>query len=146
MRIEQRIRIAAPRDRVWPYVSNVERYSEFMVGSAWNPVPGEPVSGLRARSEICISVGSTDLGGVVEVVEWDPPHEVAWTNITGIDHRGRWILRDRGDQTDVTIRLSYQVPGGILALVSSRLGAPILRRDVRQSLTALKDLVEGETA
>jgi uncharacterized membrane protein len=78
------------------------------------------------------------------VVEWDPPHELAWTNITGIDHRGRWILRDRGDHTDVTIRLSYQVPGGILALLSSRLGAPILRRDVRQSLAALKDRIEGD--
>ena len=143
MRIEQRIRIAVPRERVWPYVSDLELYSEFMVGSSWNPVPGEPVSGLRARSEICIEVASTDLGGTVEVVEWDPPHEIAWTNITGIDHRGRWILRARGEETDVTIRLSYQVPGGFLALVASRLGAPILRRDVRQSLRALKDLVEG---
>jgi uncharacterized membrane protein len=146
VRIEERTRIAAPRDRVWPYVSELERYAEFMVGSRWEPVPGEPVSGLRARSEICIEVASTDLGGVVEVVEWDPPHEIAWTNITGIDHRGRWILRDRGEETDVTIRLSYQVPGGILALVASRLGAPILRRDVGQSLKRLKALVERETA
>jgi uncharacterized membrane protein len=144
MRIEQRTTIAAPRDDVWPWVSNLERYQEFMVGSTWDPVDGEPVSGLRARSEICIAVASTDLGGVVEVVEWDPPHEIAWTNITGIDHRGRWILRDRDGETDVTIRLSYQVPGGILALVASRLGAPILGRDVRQSLKRLKDLVEQE--
>jgi uncharacterized membrane protein len=146
VRIEESIRIAAPRDRVWPYVSEPERYSEFMVGSRWDPVAGEPVSGLRARFEICIEVASTDLGGTVEVVEWEPPHQLSWTNITGIDHRGRWILRDRGEETDVTIRLSYQVPGGILALVASRLGAPILRRDVRQSLRSLKDLVEGATA
>jgi uncharacterized membrane protein len=146
MRIEERTRIAAPRDRVWTWVSNLERYAEFMIGSQWDPVRGEPTTGLRARSEICIEVASTDLGGVVEVVEWDPPHEIAWTNITGIDHRGRWILRDRGEETDVTIRLSYQVPGGILALVASRLGAPILRRDVRQSLKRLKELVEDETA
>src|SRR5215203_2387957 len=143
MRIEERTGIAAPREDVWTYVSHPERYSEFMVGSRWNPVPGEPVSGMRARAEICIEVGSTDLGGVVEVVEWDPPHELAWTNITGIDHRGRWILRDRSGSTEVTIRLSYQVPGGLLALIASRMGAPILRRDVRKSLAALKDLVEG---
>jgi uncharacterized membrane protein len=143
MRIEQRTSIAAPRAEVWRYVSEPERYSEFMVGSRWDPIPGEPVSGPRARFEICIEVGSTDLGGTVEVVEWDPPHELAWTNITGIDHRGRWILRERNGRTDVTIRLSYQVPGGILALIASQLGAPILRRDVRQSLAALRDLVEG---
>jgi uncharacterized membrane protein len=143
VRIEERISIAAPRDVVWRVVSEPKRYSEFMVGSRWEPVPGEPVSGLRARSEICIEVGSTDLGGVVEVVEWDPPHEVAWTNITGIDHRGRWILRERNGRTEAMIRLSYQVPGGFLALIASRLGAPTLRRDVRKSLASLKDLVEG---
>ena len=143
MRIEESTRITAPREQVWRYVSEPERYSEFMVGSTWSPVPGEPPSGLRARAAIEIRVRSIDLGGVIEVVEWDPPHELAWTNITGIDQRGRWILRDRGGDTDVTIRLSYQVPGGILALVASRLGAPILRRDVRDSLAALKDLIES---
>jgi uncharacterized membrane protein len=143
MRIEQSIGIAAPRESVWRYVSEPERYSEFMVGSRWDPVPGEPVSGLRARFEICIEVVSIDLGGVVEVVELDPPHELAWTSITGIDHRGRWILRERNGETKVTIRLSYQAPGGILALVASRLGAPVIGRDVRRSLAALKDLVDG---
>jgi uncharacterized membrane protein len=143
MRIEQSIRIAAPRESVWPYVAEPERYSQFMAGSRWDPVPGEPTSGLRARFEICIEVVSIDLGGVIEVVEFDPPRELAWTDITGIDQRGRWILRDRGDHTDVTIRLSYQVPGGFLALIASRLGAPVIRRDVRNSLAALKDLIEG---
>jgi uncharacterized membrane protein len=142
MRVEERIRIDAPRDEVWRYVSEPERYSEFMVGSTWCPVPGEPVSGPRARFEIGIVVGSIDLGGVIEVVEWDPPHELAWTNITGIDQRGRWILRDRGDHTDVTIRLSYQVPGGLLALVASQLGRPLIQRDVRRSLEALREAVE----
>jgi uncharacterized membrane protein len=146
MRVEESIRIAAPREEVWPYVSEPERYSNFMVGSRWDPVPGEPVSGLRARFEICIEVGSTDLGGTVEVIEWDPPHELSWTNITGIDQRGRWILRERNGRTDATIRVSYQVPGGILALVASQLGKPIIRRDLRQSLAALKDLIEGGTA
>jgi uncharacterized membrane protein len=146
MRVEESIRIAAPREEVWPYVSEPERYSNFMVGSRWDPVPGEPVSGLRARFEICIEVGSTDLGGTVEVIEWDPPHELSWTNITGIDQRGRWILRERNGRTDATIRVSYQVPGGILALIASQLGKPIIRRDLRQSLAALKDLIEGGAA
>ena len=142
MRVEEWIRIDAPREEIWRYVSEPERYSEFMVGSTWSPVPDEPSSGPRARFEICIEVGSIDLGGIIEVVEWDPPHELAWTNITGIDQRGRWILRDRGDHTDVTIRLSYQVPGGFLALVASQLGKPLIQRDARQSLQALREAVE----
>jgi uncharacterized membrane protein len=142
MRVEESIRIAAPREEVWRYVSEPERYSEFMVGSTWSPVPGEPASGLRARSQIEIRVRSVDLGGVVEVVEWDPPHELAWTNITGIDQRGRWILRDCGAETETTLRVSYQVPGGFLALVASQLGRPLIQRDVRRSLEALNEAVQ----
>ena len=142
MRVEESIRVAASRDRVWELVSLPERYSEFMVGWSWEPIRGEPSSGLRARFWLNVQVASTDLGGVVELVEFDPPHELAWTNVSGIDNRGRWILRDRGDETEVTLRFSYQVPGGVVALVASRLGAPILRRDVRKSLAALKDLLE----
>jgi carbon monoxide dehydrogenase subunit G len=143
MRVEESIRIAAPREAVWRHVSEPERYGEFMAGSSWAPVPGEPTSGPRARFEIAIEVRSIDLGGVVEVVEWDPPHELAWTNITGIDQRGRWILRQSDGATEATLRVSYQVPGGLLALVASQLGRPLIRGDVRRSLAALKDLVEG---
>jgi uncharacterized membrane protein len=142
MRVEESIRIAAPREEVWRYVSEPERYSEFMVGSSWSPVSGEPASGLRARSQIEIRVRSIDLGGVVEVVEWDPPHELAWTNITGIDQRGRWILRDCGAETETTLRVSYQVPGGFLAVVASQLGRPLIQRDVRRSLEALTEAVQ----
>jgi uncharacterized membrane protein len=143
MRVDESILVAASRERVWDRVSQPERYSEFMVGSTWEPVPGEPTSGLRARFRLRVKVGATDLGGMVEVVEHDPPHELAWTSVSGIDNRGRWILRERGEETEVTMRLSYQVPGGLLALIASRLGAPLLRRSVRESLEALKEVLEG---
>jgi uncharacterized membrane protein len=144
MRVDESIAIAAPRQRIWELVSLPERYSEFMVGSVWEPIPGEPTSGLRARFRLKVRVGSTDLGAVVEVVEHEPPHELAWTSVSGIDNRGRWILRERGKETEVTMRLSYQVPGGVLALIASRLGAPLLRRSVRESLGALKETLERE--
>ena len=143
MRVEESTEIAAPREAVWGFVADPQRYPGFMVGSRWEPVPGEPTEGIRARFSIAFNVGSIDLGGVVEVIEFDPPHEMAWTSVTGIDHRGRWILRDCGDHTKVTMRLSYQVPGGVLALIASRLGAPMLRRDVRGSLAKLSRVIDN---
>ena len=141
MRVEESIRIAAPREEVWGFVSKPECYSQFMVNSSWTPVEGEPTSGPRARWNIEIEVGSIDLSGIVEFVEWDPPHEIAWVNITGIDQRGRWILRDCNPETEATLRVSYQVPGGVLALVASQFGRPLIRRDVRRSLEALREAV-----
>jgi uncharacterized membrane protein len=142
MRVEESQRIVASRKAIWSLVADPQRYPDFMVGSTWMPIPGEPVSGIRARYSIAITVGSIDLGGVVEVIEFEPPHEMAWTSVTGIDHRGRWILRDCGDHTRVTMRLGYQVPGGVLALIASRAGAPMLRRDVRASLANLAGLLD----
>jgi uncharacterized membrane protein len=142
MHIEETIEVEAPREDVWKFVSQPDRYEEFMFGSHWEPVDGEPTSGPRARFKITIEVRSIDLGGVVEVVEWDPPHEYTWTSITGIDQRGRWILRDCPAGTMATVRASYQVPGGVLALVASQLSKPLIRRDLRRSLKALKETVE----
>ena len=143
MHIEESIDVAAPREEVWKFVSQPERYEEFMFGSHWAPVKGEPTSGPRARFQISIEVRSIDLGGLVEVVEWDTPHEFTWTSITGIDQRGRWILRDCDGETKATVRASYQVPGGVLALVASQLSKPLIRRDLRRSLQALKERMEA---
>ena len=114
-----------------------------MVGISWAPVEGEPTSGPARRFSIAIEAGSIDLGGVVEFVEFEPPHELAWTNITG--HRPAWPLGPAGprrqDAGDAASELPG--PGGVLALVASKLGKPIIRRDVRRSLEALKEIVEG---
>ena len=77
---------------------------------------GSP-DGLGARFSLRMHVGSADVGGVVEVVEFREPGDLSWTNVTGIDHRGRWRLRERADgRTEVTLRLSYEAPGFLGAL------------------------------
>jgi uncharacterized membrane protein len=56
-------------------------------------------------------VGSAHVGGLVEIVEFDEPADLAWTSITGIDQRGRWRLRETEDgRTRVILRLSYGCP------------------------------------
>lgn len=144
MRVEESIYISARREEVWPLVSDPRRMDEFMDGVRYWTVPGEPVTGFRARFATRMRVGSAEIGGVVEVIEFDPPHEVAWTSITGIDQRGRWILRSIEGGTKVTLRFGYQAPGGILAVIASRIGAPMVRGHIRRSLVALKRLLEED--
>lgn len=71
---------------------------------------------------------------------------MAWSSVTGIDQRGRWRLRDAGaGMTRVELRYSYGVAGaGVAGLVAERVGAPILRRRLRESLLGLKRRVESE--
>ena len=142
MRIEERIEINAPRERVWEAVSDISKASAFLSGMRFWPVEGERTTGVRARYKVRLKAGSAEVGGVVELIEWDPPHELAWTSITGIDQRGRWLLHDRGNRTEVVFRLGYQVPGGLMALVADRIGSRVVRRHVRETLGALKRMLE----
>jgi uncharacterized membrane protein len=142
VRIEERVTINAPRERVWSTVSDIAGATVFMEGFRFSTIEGEPATGLRARYTVRAQVGSAEVGGVVEVVEWDPTHELAWTSITGIEQRGRWILHGNERRTEVIFRLSYQSPGGVLGLVADRVGGRTVRRNARRSLGALKRMLE----
>jgi acyl-CoA synthetase (AMP-forming)/AMP-acid ligase II/uncharacterized membrane protein len=145
MRIEKKCVIDAPREEIWELVSDPANYPGFMEGITRfekEREDGEP--GLGARYSMRMRVGSADVGGLVEVVEWDPPADMAWTSITGVDQRARWRLRETEDgRTKVTLRLSYGAPGGLLGAVADRLSGPMVGKNLDRSLEKLQRELEG---
>jgi uncharacterized membrane protein len=138
--------VAAPIETVWSIVSDPMRVLTFMSGvTRWEPA-SERHTGLGARYRMLFRVGSAEVGGLIEVVEWDKPYELAWTSVTGVDQRGRWRLRDTpSGQTRVEIRLAYGVAGsGLSGWLAERIAAPSVSRHLRQSLEQLRRLVEQE--
>jgi uncharacterized membrane protein len=146
VRVGASVQIAAPIERVWDIMSDPERALTFMSGVTRWEIEGEPASGLGARYRVLFRVGAAEIGGLIELVEWDPPCELAWTSLLGVDQRGRWRLRATGrGRTRVEMRLAYGVAGaGLSGWLSERLAAPILRGHLRRSLQQLKRLVEHE--
>jgi uncharacterized membrane protein len=146
MRITESIVVGAPPDAVWSHVSDPGRYLHFMSGiTRWEVVNDQP-QGIGARYRMLMRVGSAEIGGLIEVVEWNGPTDMAWTSITGIDQRGRWRLRAQGEaKTRVNLRLAYGVAGsGLSGWLSERLAAPTVRGHLRRSLQQLKRQVEHE--
>ena len=146
MRVAARIAITAPIDRVWSVVSDPTAALSFMSGiTRWEVASAEP-TGLGARYRMLLRVGSAEVGGLIEVVEWDEPLELAWTSVTGIDQRGRFRLRNAGaGRTSVELRLAYGVAGaGLSGWLAERIAAPTVRGHLRRSLQQLKRLVEYE--
>jgi uncharacterized membrane protein len=150
MRVEARIQVSAPASAVWDFVSDPARYLHFMAGmTRWEPC-GEGPMHLGSRFRTLMRVGSAELGGTIEIVEWDEPSDIAWTSVTGVDQRGRWRLRERDlglhpPRTDVTLRLSYGVAGaGIPGWIAERVAAPTVRDNLRRTLQQLKRQVEHE--
>jgi uncharacterized membrane protein len=146
MRVSGDIEVAAPIDLVWSIVTDPERVLSFMSGVTRWEVAGSEPTGLGARYQTLLRVGAAEVGGLIEVVEWMPPSEVAWTSVTGVDQRGRWRLRERPhDRTRVELRLAYGVAGaGLIGWVAERVAAPTVSGHVRHTLRQLKRLVEHE--
>lgn len=146
MRVGASLVIAAAPERVWAIVSEPERALSFMSGvTRWEVVSEQP-TGLGARYRVLLRVGSAEIGGLIEVVEWDRPRELAWTSVTGIDQRGRWRLRDAGQgRTRVELRLAYGVAGsGLTGWIAERIAAPTVTGHLRRTLRRLKRIVEQD--
>jgi uncharacterized membrane protein len=146
VRIEQKATVDAPRHLVWEYVTEPANYPVFIDGLTRWEVAGDRHKGLGARYRMLIRVGAADVGGLIEVVEWQPEGDMAWSSVTGVDQRGRWRLRELADdRTRVTFRFQYGVAGGgIPAMVAERVAAISLNRRFRLSLLNLKRAVEEQ--
>src|SRR3954469_6750461 len=145
MRVEQKIDIHAPCEEIWDLIADPETYTSVLAGITRFDVEGRKQRGLGARYSMRMEVGSANVGGLVEVVEFDAPRDMAWTNVTGLDHRVRWRLRENEDgTTKVTFRLSYQSPGALLGTVADYVSSPIVDNNLRESLVRLKAEIEGE--
>lgn len=146
MRVAGQIDISASPEQVWEFITDPERVLHFMAGITRWEVDGEQMTGCGARYRMLMRVGSAEVGGTVEVVEYDELRDMAWNSVTGVDQRGRWRVRERAaGRTHVEFRLSYGVAGaGILGYVSERLSAPTVQGNIRKSLQQLKRAVEHE--
>jgi uncharacterized membrane protein len=146
VRVGAQTRIAAPIESVWAIASDPAKALSFMSGiTRWEVVSDEP-TGLGARYRMLLRVGSAEIGGLIEIVEWDEPFDFAWTSVTGIDQRGRFRLRRAsGGFTRIEMRLAYGVAGaGPAGWIAERLAAPTVSGHLRRSLQQLKLQAENE--
>lgn len=146
MRLNESTIVTAPPRMIWDYVTNPDNVLHFMSGVTRWEVAGEQRIGRGARYRMLIQVGSAEVGGLIEVVEFDEPRDMAWSSVTGVDQRGRWRLRELAPgRTRVELRFAYGVAGsGLAGWLAEKVAAPGLARHMRRSLTELKRQVEHE--
>jgi uncharacterized membrane protein len=147
MRVEREVVVNAPRRQVWEYISDPNNYTTFFSGITRWEVEGRKKRGCGARYRMLMKVGSAEVGGLVEIVEFEEPGDMAWTSVLGVDQRGRWRLREHGpNRTSVMFRLSYHAPGGLLGWLSDQLSAPMVRGNIHHTLENIKRHIESERA
>jgi uncharacterized membrane protein len=146
MRLNESTIVSASPRLIWDYIADPGNALHYMSGVTRWEVVGEQRSGLGARYRMLIQVGSAEVGGLIEVVEFSEERDMAWSSVTGVDQRGRWRLREvGGGRTRVELRFAYGVAGsGITGYLAEHVAAPSLRRHLRRSLQQLKRQVEHE--
>src|ERR671922_1265094 len=146
MRLNESIVVSAPSKLVWDYLADPSNYLHFMSGITRWEVVGEQRSGLGARYRMLIKVGSAEVGGLIEIVEWSERRDMAWSSVVGVDQRGRWRLRELDDgRTRAELRYAYGVAGaGMSGWLAELVSAPQLGGQLRRSLRQLKRQVEHE--
>jgi uncharacterized membrane protein len=95
---------------------------------------------------VLFRIGAAEVGGLIEIVEWDEQCDLAWTSVTGLDQRGRWRLRELPEgRTRVELRLAYGVAGaGLSGWLAERIAAPTVSSHLHRTLQQLRRLVEHE--
>jgi uncharacterized membrane protein len=133
-------------ETVWSIASDPARALGFMSGITRWEVASEPPTGLGARYRMLMRIGSAEVGGLIEIVEWRPPFDLAWHSVTGLDQRGRFRLRHaQGGRSRVEFRLAYGVAGsGLSGWIAEHVAAPGVQRHLERSLEQLGRLAEQE--
>lgn len=149
MRLRAEITIDAPPASVWRFVGDPHGQLRFWSGLTRYEPTGRKLTGVGARYRVLMRLGSADVGGLIELVEWQPRAELAWTSVSGVDMRGRFRLRgrDADRRTSVELRLAYGIAGGGLAgWLAEHVAAPTVGGHLRGTLTELARQVEHEQA
>jgi uncharacterized membrane protein len=146
MRLDESVKVSAPPQTVFDYIADPENYLRFLSGVTRWEVAGEKPNGLGARYRVLIRVGAAEVGGLIEMVEWDEPYDIAWHSVTGVDQRGRFRIREQDEgKSKVEFRFAYGViGGGIAGLITEVAAIPTMRRHLRRTLQQLKRQVEHE--
>ena len=144
MRVDKDILIHASPEEIWELVSNPDHYHRYWHGLTRLERKNDE-QGLGSRFALRMRIGSADVGGLIEIVECDENADMAWTSITGIDHRVRWRLREADDgRTKVVLRLSWDSPGGLLGSTADRVAAPMVATTLEKTLKNLALELEDE--
>ena len=133
MRVEEKVSVAAPPAAVWAVVSDPLVLGRLSDDIRVDELEPGTVPGIGARYRVLINVGAVPVGGTVEVMEFSKDRDLAWTTITGVDHRIRLKVREIPAGSQLTLRFGYNSPG-LLGPVADLAAFLSLRRTLRHLL------------
>lgn len=145
--IVRSIPIARAPGSVFALLSDPERFPQFFSGvTRWEPLDEQRL-GVGARYLVLIRAASVQAGGIVRIVEWDPPRRLGWASESGVEQSGRFCVEPAPGGSTLRIELMYELPGvRAVAWLAERIARRIVDRHAHAALLAARRVVEFEQA
>ena len=132
-----------PVEQVFAYVDDYKNTTKYMKDlTRWQP-EGAKNHGKGAVFAVAMKAGPKELDSVVDIVEWTENKVIAWKSKSGFKQTGKWAFRSKGDATEVTFDMEYDLGGGIAGKVLAKVAEPVVRMNLQSSVKALKTKVEA---
>lgn len=110
---EASVRVSAPPQQVWDYVSNYQNFDQFMTHvEKVSKVNGE-TSEWKLKGPLGIPVGWKAV-----TTQWQPPNYLAWQSLEGsVKTQGHIRVEPDTRGSRVTVYMEYVPPGGAIGEV-----------------------------
>jgi uncharacterized membrane protein len=139
LQIQKAIHVDAPVEEVFAFWSNLESFPRFMTH----------VRHVRQTGDRRYHWKVGPFEWEAEVTRLEPNKQLAWRSLPGAVVRNRGVVRFRHDGhlgTEVSVRLSYRPPAGMLGHSVARLLGADPKRQMDDDLLRFKSLVEQGSA
>jgi carbon monoxide dehydrogenase subunit G len=146
MKVERRIRIDAPPERVYDVVMDPQRLEDWV--TIHHHLEDAPPGALKKGSKLtqCLKLAGRKFNVRWTVVENEPCDRVVWEGRGPVGSRAKVVYEfgdsSNGQFTDFQYTNEYDLPGGVLGRVAGRGVARVTQKELDHTLQKLKAITE----
>lgn len=107
----------------------------------WEPA-GDQTAGLGASFHAALKLGPTTQESTLEITSYEQDAVIGWEPRDGFPQRGTYTFAPSGDGTQVSLEISFDLPGGIAGRILGKTIEPAAKQNVTKTLANLKRELE----
>lgn len=128
---------------VFEWIADYRHVATVLEGvTRWEPL-GPETRGRGARFGVSMSALGFPLENELVLDVWDEPRAIGWRSESGqIEQSGRWDFRPRPEGTEVSLRIGYRPPLGIVGQMVAGEVDGLVRSRLQEALGRMKQTLE----
>ena len=142
--VDTLIVIDAPLDRVWTWVSDIDRQPLWMHEMKSVRLLSDPPVGVGTRAEATVRILGISVTDPVTIAEWEPPHRFAVRHEGLFTGGGVIALEGGADGTTTIVRWSETLIAPVFPHLAAAVQGPVFATVFQSDLHTLRRLVEQD--